>query len=78
MVQQDEYCIDILTQSQAVQSALREVDAIVLENHLSHCVVDAVKGSQDDKDKAISEVIKVFKKKAWPQIKYWFYLDQPD
>jgi len=64
MVQQDEYCIDILTQSQAVQSALREVDAIVLENHLSHCVVDAVKGSQDDKDKAISEVIKVFKKKA--------------
>lgn len=63
MVVNDEYCIDILTQSQAVQAALREVDALVLENHLQHCVVDAVKGSQDDKDKAISEVVKVFRKK---------------
>lgn len=63
MVQSDEYCIDVLTQSQAVQSALREVDALVLENHLQHCVVDAVKGSRDDRDRAITEVVKVFKKK---------------
>lgn len=63
MVAHDEYCIDILTQSQAVQAALREVDAMVLENHLQHCVVDAVKGSQDDRDRAITEVVKVFKKK---------------
>ena len=63
MVQHDEYCIDILTQSQAVQAALREVDAIVLENHLQHCVVDAVKGSPDKKNNAIAEVVKVFRKK---------------
>lgn len=63
MVQSGDYCIDILTQSQAVQAALREVDALVLENHLRTCVVDAVKGSPDQKNNAISEVIKVFKKR---------------
>ncbi len=61
MVQNDEYCIDILTQSQAVQAALREVDAIILEKHLKTCVADALQGSK--KDQAIAEVIKVFKKK---------------
>ncbi len=61
MVQHDEYCIDILTQSQAVQAALREVDALVLENHLKTCVTDAIKGNQ--KDQAISEVVKVFRKR---------------
>ena len=63
MVVNDEYCIDVLTQSQAVQAALREVDALVLENHLQHCVVDAVKGSPDEKNNAIAEVVKVFRKK---------------
>ncbi len=61
MVQNGDYCIDILTQSQAVQAALREVDAIILENHLKTCVTDAVRGNK--KDQAIAEVIKVFKKK---------------
>ncbi|KKU79597.1 MAG: hypothetical protein UY06_C0017G0006 [Candidatus Amesbacteria bacterium GW2011_GWA2_47_70] len=61
MVQNGDYCIDILTQSQAVQAALKKVDAIILENHLKTCVTDAVRG--DKKDQAIAEVIKVFKKK---------------
>lgn len=63
MVVNDDYCIDVLTQSQAVQAALREVDALVLENHLQHCVVDAVKGSPDEKNNAIAEVVKIFRKK---------------
>ncbi len=61
MLQNQEYCIDILTQSQAIQAALKEVDALVLENHLKTCVTDAVKG--DKKDQAIAEVIKVFRKR---------------
>lgn len=61
MVDSGEYCIDILTQSQAVQAALKETDVLILENHLQTCVTDAVKG--DKKDQAIAEVIKVFKKK---------------
>lgn len=60
MVQNDDYCIDILTQSQAVQGQLSEVDAKILEKHLSTCVADAlIKG--DNKD-AVDEVVKVFRR----------------
>lgn len=61
MAQSDTYCIDILTQSSAVQSALKQADALILENHLQTCVTDAMKNNK--KDQAIAEVIKVFKKK---------------
>lgn len=54
------YCIDILHQSQAVQKALKEVDLLILENHLKTCAIDAVK--KGDEEKAIKEVIEVFKK----------------
>ncbi|MBI2008666.1 metal-sensing transcriptional repressor [Candidatus Amesbacteria bacterium] len=47
MVQDDEYCIDILTQSQAVQGQLSEVDAKILEKHLSTCVADAMKKGEN-------------------------------
>jgi len=60
MVQEDEYCIDILTQSQAVQGQLSEVDAKILEKHLSTCVADAlIKG---DNKNAVDEVVKVFRR----------------
>lgn len=61
MAQSDTYCIDILTQSSAVQSALKQADALILENHLQTCVTNAMKNNK--KDQAIAEVIKVFKKK---------------
>jgi CsoR family transcriptional regulator, copper-sensing transcriptional repressor len=60
MAEKHEYCIDILTQSQAVQAALKNADAEILENHLKTCVVDAITGNR--KDQAISEVMKVFNK----------------
>ncbi len=41
MVEQDEYCIDVLTQVSATTAALRSVALGLLEDHLSHCVVDA-------------------------------------
>lgn len=62
MVTAKEYCIDILIQSQAVQAALKEVDALILEDHLKHCVADAIQA--DRKDEAVAEVIKVFKKRS--------------
>lgn len=61
MAQSDAYCIDILTQSSAVASAIKEADALILENHLQTCVTDAMRNNK--KDQAIAEVIKVFKKK---------------
>lgn len=60
MVEDDEYCIDIIHQSQAIQRALKEADNLTLENHLNTCVADAVKNGK--KDEAFSEVMNVFKK----------------
>lgn len=41
MVKNDAYCIDIITQSLAVQSALRAIDEVILTKHLETCVQDA-------------------------------------
>ncbi len=58
MVEQDVYCIDVLTQTKAIKSSLQKIDEVLLEEHLSHCVVDHVKKGQSKK--AIEEVMKVF------------------
>lgn len=61
MVELGEYCIDILNQSLAVQSSLREIDKVVLKNHLETCMSDSiVKGN---KKEVIEEVMKIFNKK---------------
>jgi len=59
-VEQEKYCIDILQQSLAVQSALRAVDNIILKGHLEEHVVQAMHGK--DKEKSIQEVVDVFEK----------------
>jgi CsoR family transcriptional regulator, copper-sensing transcriptional repressor len=61
MVEDDEYCIDILHQSQAIQNALKETDHVILENHLKTCAADAIKNG--DAQTAISEIMEVIKKK---------------
>ena len=60
MVENDDYCIDILTQSQAVQGQLSEVDARILEKHLGSCVADAMKRGENQN--AVEEVVKVFRR----------------
>ena len=42
MVEDDRYCIDILTQIAAVETALEQVGAKLLEDHVTHCVADAI------------------------------------
>lgn len=42
MVEEDRYCVDILTQTAAVRSALKAVERLVLENHAHHCVEAAI------------------------------------
>ena len=61
MVEKDVYCIDIVHQLLAIQSALKNVDEIVLENHLKSCVADSIK--QGKSEEAIKEVMEVLKKK---------------
>jgi DNA-binding FrmR family transcriptional regulator len=47
MVEQDVYCIDILTQVAAATKALQAVSLGLLEDHVSHCVVDAARESDE-------------------------------
>jgi DNA-binding FrmR family transcriptional regulator len=52
LVDEDTYCIDVLTQISAVTSALQSVAVGLLDEHLHHCVTDAVaSGSPDASDK---------------------------
>lgn len=62
MVEDQEYCIDIIHQSQAVQKALREADNLILENHLKTCAADSIKSGRQEE--AVKEVMNVFKKMA--------------
>ena len=62
MVEEKEYCIDIINQSKAVQSALKEVDNLILDNHLRTCVVDKL--NKGEVGSTIEEVIKVYKSKS--------------
>lgn len=59
MVEEDTYCIDVITQTQAVKSAISAVEDRLLENHLSHCAVEQVK--KNNAKKMVDEVMKVFK-----------------
>lgn len=60
MVENGHYCIDVIHQSQAVQSALAEADSLNLENHLKTCVVNHIRNGEVDK--SVLEIMNVFKK----------------
>lgn len=47
MVENDTYCIDILTQVSAITKALQAVSLGLLEDHISHCVLDAARESEE-------------------------------
>ncbi|GAA4350686.1 metal-sensitive transcriptional regulator [Angustibacter luteus] len=55
MVEQDQYCIDVLTQVSAATKALQAVALGLLDEHLSHCVVDAVAAGGDERDTKLRE-----------------------
>ena len=55
MVDEDAYCIDVLTQVSAVTKALEAVSLGLLEDHLSHCVVDAARESHEAGDAKVRE-----------------------
>lgn len=56
MIEEDQYCIDILTQVAAVNSALKNVAFALLDDHLSHCVKDAANLGGEDLDAKLKEV----------------------
>ena len=55
MIEDDRYCIDVLQQIAAVTRALQSVALHLLDDHLSHCVVNAVKAGGAEKDAKLRE-----------------------
>src|SRR4051795_10648121 len=55
MVEQEKYCIDILTQVSAMTKALQSVALGLLEEHLSHCVVSAAQAGGPEADEKVRE-----------------------
>ena len=61
MLEKDAYCIDIITQTSAVKSALSSVEDALMESHLGTCVVHQI---QKGKEKtAVDEILKVYRLK---------------
>lgn len=60
MVNDDSYCIDVIHQSLAVQSALKKIDQEILKNHMETCVASEIK--KGNTKEVIDEVMKVMEK----------------
>lgn len=59
MVDEERYCVDIITQSSAVKEALSGVESLMLENHLTTHVLHQIKTGKEKK--AVDEILKVYK-----------------
>ena len=63
MVEEDRYCIDVVTQISAVLAALRRAEEEILRDHVSHCVEHA-SGNKTEQRKKISEIIEALGRSA--------------
>lgn len=57
LVDEEQYCIDILTQVSAMTKALHAVSLGLLEEHLGHCVVSAARSSDEEAEQKVTEAI---------------------
>ncbi len=65
MVEEDRYCVDVLTQISAVQAALAKVGEEVLERHLQTCVANAMSsGDSSEKDRVVAELMEVISRSS--------------
>ncbi len=62
MIDEDQYCIDILTQVSAVTSALENVALALLQDHIAHCVTGAAKADGEAAEAKIAEAMKAIQK----------------
>ena len=61
MVEQDAYCVDVIKQTKAVQSAIDKANALLLARHMNHCVSAAIRSeSARERERVISELLDVF------------------
>jgi DNA-binding FrmR family transcriptional regulator len=65
MIEEDRYCIDVLTQLQAVRAAMTRVETEMLKGHLDHCIESAiVRGDQAEQRQKASELIELLERAA--------------
>jgi CsoR family transcriptional regulator, copper-sensing transcriptional repressor len=57
MVEEDTYCIEVLTQVAAVTKALQAVSLTLLEDHMNHCVVDAARSGDEEGREKVTEAV---------------------
>jgi DNA-binding FrmR family transcriptional regulator len=61
MVENGDYCIDIIRQIQAVQAALNKVNITILDNHLNSCLVTAIRGEDpDERERVLKEIAEIY------------------
>ncbi|AXF56825.1 MULTISPECIES: metal-sensitive transcriptional regulator [Bacillaceae] len=60
MIDEDKYCVDILNQISAIQSAMKKVSISLMEDHTNHCVANAIQ--EGNKEEMIDELMDVMKR----------------
>ena len=61
MIDEDQYCIDVIRQINAAQAALNKVSTIILEEHLNSCVITAIRGDDpNERERVLHEITDVF------------------
>ena len=61
MIDEDQYCIDVIRQINAAQAALNKASTIILEEHLNSCVTTAIRGDDpNERERVLHEITDVF------------------
>lgn len=61
MLENGDYCIDIIRQIQAVQAALNKVSSTILDGHLNSCLVTAIRGEDvSERERVLNEIVEIY------------------
>jgi DNA-binding FrmR family transcriptional regulator len=60
MIESEDYCMDVITQSRAIQRSLESLNKLLLENHLRTHVTEMFDAGGEDRDQAVAELLKAF------------------
>ncbi len=61
LIEKNTYCIDVITQTSAVKQGLSNIEDILLEGHIGHCLIEQIKDGEEGR--AVEEILKVYKLK---------------
>lgn len=59
MIEQEQYCVDVLKQTYAVRRSIQKIETLMLQGHLHTCVVDGVKEGREDQ--VLNELMELYK-----------------